>query len=106
MKAPKYEVTRQPKPYGYGYGKFHLVEVGSKTTLCSVKLRRGGRSRYAHPVEEALKILAIKERRRYQKKSHLCCKNCINRAQKLRNPLDRLADIPSSENSAELTLFR
>ena len=86
-------------------GKYHLLEASSKVSLCSVKFRWPSSASFAKPIEVALNNL-IERVKRYRNSHRQACKTCVKRAQKLRNPLDRLAEIPDSSNSAELTLFR
>jgi len=78
-------------------GKYHLLEAKSKVSLCSVKFRRPASSSFAKPIEVVLNRFI---------EHWQGCKACVKRVQKLRNPLDRLANVPDSPNSSELTLFR
>jgi hypothetical protein len=88
----QYVILRLVKANDRGWGKFHLVRAETKTTLCSVKLRRFPDGRFKRPIESSLRELSDRARRRGGRKAE-ACKNCIKRAQKLRAPLDRLAEI-------------
>lgn len=87
---PLFVLHRHPLANGTGWGKYHLAEAGGKSTLCRVRLRHITGLRYAKPVEVVLQ--SWEKRTSYYKKKGLC-KTCIARAQKLRNPLDRLSEV-------------
>jgi len=92
-KADKYVVVRHVKANDRGWGKYHLAVAETKSTVCSVKLRRPVDGRYTRPIEEALQALRGRAQRYSYNGMYAVCQNCVKRAQRLRNPLDRLADI-------------
>lgn len=90
---PRFTIHRHVKADGSGWGKYHLAEATTRSTVCSVKLRRAVSSYGAVPIEEALKRLVGRAERKHRRGHEKVCKNCINRAQKLRDPLERLANL-------------
>lgn len=90
MSPPRFVVERRLKANDRGLGKYHLAQAGDQRTLCSVTLRHGRASQAGRPIESTLRSL---ERVSERQKKGSACKNCISRAQKLRNPLDRLTEV-------------
>lgn len=87
----KYVIDRHIKRNNRGFGKYHLVKTETKVTLCGVTLRYESSRRYGHSIEETLQSFQTSSRRSgYRARRN--CKTCVKRAQKLRNPLDRLAE--------------
>ncbi len=98
MAEGHYVVDRHIKKDGW-MGKYHLVLVDSKVTLCSIELRYAAQGRFGNTIEQALKSLARRSRP-HAARENQACQTCIKRAQKLRNPLDRLADIAGTADPA------
>ena len=89
MDEDLYKIDRHIKANNRGFGKLHLVKVGEKVSLCGVTLRHRAYRHFARSLEECLGVF-LERNHLYRRQS---CKRCIQRVQKLRNPLDRLADV-------------
>ena len=72
-----------------GGGKFHILAVGTRSSICGVEFRNTSYARYPFAIEEAIQALGRKNGRRTRER----CKNCMRAAQKLRSPLDRMAEV-------------
>lgn len=90
MEKRLYSIEKVLKANNRGWGKRHIVPPGSKVALCSAKMRRPVPGMFAKPIELVLHLLNREDSRTRHKTS---CQNCLRQAEKLRNPLDRLASI-------------
>ena len=81
-----------------GLSKFHIfaMEDGevSKQSICGARPKRRVTDRFCQPIEWILRA-AARRAKNYNNKQ--LCKHCKNRAQKFRNPLERLSEIEASE---------
>jgi len=91
-KEPTYISRRAIKANGRGWGKYHIIQAGEKVALCSYKLQHHVSDGVGRGIEAELRFLEFRIKRR-RSKGHQACKLCLQRAEKLRNPLDRLASI-------------
>lgn len=89
MSEDLYKIDRHIRANNRGFGKLHLVKVGEKVSLCGVTLRHRALRHFARSLEECVSVF-LGRSHRYERQN---CKRCLQRVQKLRNPLDRLADI-------------